>query len=98
MPDSASGPAGTVARFLVRHEAALGELFGQIVGHRAGAPADLGRRDALDGSEIAASASSPAIRSYEARWQRGMIKWPPGDRLGPGPHSPPAPPRSGQRD
>jgi transposase len=55
----------TVARFRVRHEAALGELFGQVLGLCADAGLVSVGVIALDGSKVAASASDRAIRSYE---------------------------------
>ncbi len=55
----------TVARFRVRHEEALGDLFGGVLGLCAKAglvdPALL----AVDGSKFAAAASDSAIRTYE---------------------------------
>jgi len=55
----------TIARFRVRHEGALAELFGQVLGLCAKAeivdPAVL----AVDGSKFAAAASDSAIRTYE---------------------------------
>ena len=54
----------TIARFRVRHEAALGELFGQVLGLCAEAGLVSVGVIALDGSKIAASASNKAIRSY----------------------------------
>jgi transposase len=55
----------TVARFRVRHEAALGELFGQVLGLCADAGLVSVGVVAVDGSRFAASASDKAIRSYE---------------------------------
>jgi transposase len=55
----------TVARFRVRHEAALGELFGQILGLCADAGLVSVGVVAVDGSKFAASASDDAVRSYE---------------------------------
>jgi transposase len=55
----------TVARFRVRHEAALGELFGQVLGLCADAGLVSVGVVALDGSKVAASASDRAIRSYD---------------------------------
>jgi transposase len=55
----------TVARFRVRHEAALGDLFGQVLGLCAEAGLVSVGVIALDGSKIAASASDRAVRSYE---------------------------------
>jgi transposase len=55
----------TIARFRVRHEGALADLFGQVLGLCAKAeivdPAVL----AVDGSKFAAAASDSAIRTYE---------------------------------
>jgi hypothetical protein len=54
----------TIARFRVRHEAALGELFGQVLGLCAdGGLVSVGVI-ALEASKIAASASDKALRSY----------------------------------
>jgi transposase len=55
----------TIARFRVRHEEALAELFGQILGlcGKAGI-VDVGVV-AVDGTKLAAAASDGAIRSYE---------------------------------
>jgi transposase len=55
----------TIARFRVRHEAALAGLFGQILGlcGKAGI-VDVGVI-AVDGTKLAADASDGAIRSYE---------------------------------
>jgi transposase len=55
----------TVARFRVRHEIALGELFGQVLGLCAEAGLVSVGVIALDGSKIAASASDRAVRSYD---------------------------------
>jgi transposase len=55
----------TIARFRVRHEAALGELFGQVLGLCADAGLVSVGVIALDGSKVAASASDRAVRSYE---------------------------------
>jgi len=55
----------TVARFRVRHEAALGELFGQILALCADAGLVSVGVVAVDGSKFAASASDDAVRSYE---------------------------------
>jgi transposase len=55
----------TIARFRVRHEAALGELFGQVLGLCADAGLVSVGVIALDGSKVAASASDRAIGSYE---------------------------------
>jgi transposase len=55
----------TIARFRVRHEGALAELFGQVLGLCAEAGlVDVGVL-AVDGSKFAASASDSAIRAYE---------------------------------
>jgi len=55
----------TIARFRVRHEAALADLFGQVLG----LCADAGIVDAgvlaVDGTKLAASASNHSTRSYE---------------------------------
>src|SRR5204862_3525352 len=55
----------TIARFRIRHEAALSALFGQVLGlcGRAGI-IDVGVI-AVDGTKLAADASDGAIRSYE---------------------------------
>jgi transposase len=55
----------TIARFRVRHQAALAGLFGQVLGlcARAGI-VDVGVI-AVDGTKLAAAASDGAIRSYE---------------------------------
>jgi transposase len=55
----------TIARFRVRHEDALAELFGQVLGlcGKAGI-VDVGVI-ALDGTKLAANASDGAIRTYE---------------------------------
>jgi transposase len=55
----------TIARFRVRHEAALGELFGQVLGLCADAGLVSVGVVAVDGSKFAASASDKCIRSYE---------------------------------
>jgi transposase len=55
----------TVARFRVRHEAALGELFGQVLGLCADAGLVSVGVVAVDGSKFAAAASDDAVRSYE---------------------------------
>jgi transposase len=55
----------TIARFRVRHQAALGELFGQILGLCADAGLVSVGVVAVDGSKFAASASNAAVRSYE---------------------------------
>ena len=55
----------TIARFRVRHEASLADLFGQVLG----LCADAGLVEvgvlAVDGTKLAASASNHATRSYE---------------------------------
>jgi len=55
----------TIARFRVRHEAALSALFGQVLGlcGKAGI-IDVGVI-AVDGTKLAADASDGAIRTYE---------------------------------
>src|SRR5437870_4056848 len=55
----------TIARFRVRHEEALAQLFGQVLGlcGKAGI-VDVGVV-AVDGTKLAAAASDGAIRSYE---------------------------------
>ena len=55
----------TIARFRVRHEEALADLFGQVLGlcGRAGI-VDVGVI-AVDGTKLAAAASDGAIRTYE---------------------------------
>ena len=55
----------TVAPFRVRHQAALGALFGQVLGLCADAGLVSVGVIALDGSKLAAAASDRAIRSYE---------------------------------
>jgi transposase len=60
LPDHA-----TIARFRVRHEQALGELFGQVLSLCADAGLVSVGVVAVDGSKFAASASDKAIRSYE---------------------------------
>jgi transposase len=55
----------TVARFRVRHEAALGELFGQVLWLCADAGLVSVGVVALDGSKFAAAPSDKALRSYE---------------------------------
>jgi transposase len=55
----------TIARFRVRHQAALGDLFGQVLGLCADAGLVSVGVVAVDGSKFAASASDKAIRSYE---------------------------------
>jgi transposase len=55
----------TIARFRVRHEAALGDLFGQVLSLCADAGLVSVGVVAVDGSKFAASASDRAVRSYE---------------------------------
>jgi hypothetical protein len=55
----------TVARFRVRHEAALGELFGQVLSLCADAGLVSVGVVAVDGSKFAASASDRSVRSYD---------------------------------
>ena len=55
----------TIARFRVRHERALGELFGQVLGLCANAGLVEVAVLAVDGSKFEASASNHATRSYE---------------------------------
>jgi transposase len=55
----------TIARFRVRHEAALGDLFGQVLSLCADAGLVSVGVIALDGSKIAANASDRAVRSYD---------------------------------
>ena len=55
----------TVARFRVRHEAALGDLFGQVLGLCAKAGMVEVGVIAVDGIKFAAPASDSAIRTYE---------------------------------
>ncbi len=55
----------TVARFRVRHEAALSDLFGQVLALCADAGLVSVGVVAVDGSKFAADASDKAIRSYE---------------------------------
>ena len=55
----------TIARFRVRHEEALADLFGQVLGLCAKAGiVDVGVL-AVDGTKLAAAASDGAIRTYE---------------------------------
>ena len=55
----------TIARFRVRHQEALADLFGQVLGLCAKAGiVDVGVI-AVDGTKLAAAASDEAIRSYE---------------------------------
>jgi transposase len=60
LPDHA-----TIARFRVRHESALAELFGQVLGLCADAGLVSIGVLAVDGSKFAADASDAAIRTYE---------------------------------
>src|SRR5215216_5705909 len=55
----------TVARFRVRHQQALAELFGQVLGLCAEAGLVRAGVIAVDGSKFRAAASDAAIRSYE---------------------------------
>jgi hypothetical protein len=55
----------TVARFRVRHQAALADLFGQVLALCADAGLVSVGVIALDGSKLAASASDRAIRTYD---------------------------------
>lgn len=55
----------TVARFRVRHQAALADLFGQVLALCAEAGLVSVGVVALDGSKLAASASDRAIRTYD---------------------------------
>src|SRR6266540_6121778 len=55
----------TIARFRVRHEAALGGLFGQVLGLCGRAGIVVVVAVAVDGTKLAAAASDGAIRSYE---------------------------------
>jgi transposase len=55
----------TIARFRVRHEAALAGLFGQVLGLCAKAGIVDVSVVAVDGSKLAADASDGAIRTYE---------------------------------
>lgn len=55
----------TIARFRVRHEGALAELFGQILGLCGRAGIVDASVVAVDGTKLAAAASDGAIRSYE---------------------------------
>jgi transposase len=55
----------TIARFRVRHQEALGELFGQVLGLCAEAGLVRAGVLAVDGSKFAASAADSAIRGYE---------------------------------
>jgi transposase len=55
----------TIARFRVRHETALGDLFGQVLGLCADAGLVSVGVLAVDGTKLAASASNHSTRSYE---------------------------------
>jgi transposase len=55
----------TIARFRVRHEAALADLFGQVLGLCAQAGLVEVAVLAVDGTKLEASASNHATRSYE---------------------------------
>jgi len=55
----------TIARFRVRHEAALAGLFGQVLGLCGKAGIIYVGVVAVDGTKLAAAASDGAIRSYE---------------------------------
>ena len=55
----------TIARFRVRHQEALGDLFGQILGLCAEAGLVEVGVIAVDGTKLAAAASDGAIRTYE---------------------------------
>jgi transposase len=55
----------TIARFRVRHEAALAELFAQVLGLCAEAGLVSTAVLAVDGTKVAADASERATRSYE---------------------------------
>jgi transposase len=55
----------TIARFRVRHEVALAELFSQVLALCADAGLVSAQVIAIDGSKIRADASDKAIRSYE---------------------------------
>jgi transposase len=55
----------TIARFRVRHQEALAELFGQVLGLCAEAGLVRVGVIAVDGSKFAAAASDSAIRAYE---------------------------------
>ena len=60
LPDHA-----TIARFRVRHERALGDLFGQVLGICADAGLVEAGVLAVDGTRLAAAASNHANRGYE---------------------------------
>src|SRR5436189_1364341 len=55
----------TIARFRVRHERALSDIFGQVLGLCAEAGLVRTGVLAVDGSKFAAAASDSAIRTYE---------------------------------
>src|ERR687897_1111442 len=55
----------TIARFRVRHQEALADLFGQVLGLCAEAGLVRAGVLAVDGSKFAAAASDSAIRTYE---------------------------------
>jgi transposase len=55
----------TIARFRVRHQGALADLFGQVLALCAEAGLVRAGRLAVDGSKFAAAASDGAIRTYE---------------------------------
>jgi len=55
----------TIARFRVRHQEALADLFGQVLGLCAEAGLVRAGVIAVDGSKFAAAASDSAIRTYE---------------------------------
>jgi transposase len=55
----------TIARFRVRHEVAIGDLFGQVLGLCADAGLVSVGVVAVDGSKIAADAAGQAIRSFD---------------------------------
>jgi transposase len=55
----------TIARFRVRHQEALADLFGQVLGLCAEAGLVRTRVVAVDGSKFRASASDGAIRTFE---------------------------------
>src|SRR4051794_11804624 len=77
----------TIARFRVRHEDAIGELFGQVLGLCARAGLVRLGVVAVDGTKIAAAATHHATRGYEqiareiletgcgARRRRGRVAW-----------------------
>jgi transposase len=55
----------TIARFRVRHEQALADIFGQVLGLCADAGLVRTGVLAVDGSKLAASASDRAVSTYE---------------------------------